>query len=179
MLYIIAGLLVLVIAFLVLKASAGSEVYSRFGVSESTHQLLGTDLGKSTKGVRLSRFGINGIADAVFTHKQAKEIVVGEFKSRKQKGRVRYNELYQLLLYMGHLAEKYPDHTIKGCLAYADSRETVHYDHEVYSALVSLRGELIAAFRNRRPPNTTPLHRRMNVSAQNAHLRLVAPPATD
>lgn len=172
-LYVLAGLLVLAAVFFIMKANAASEVFSRFGVSESTHQLLGSDLGGSTKGIRLSRYSINGMADAVFASKRAKELVVGEFKSRKYKGRVRYYEFYQVQLYMGHLAEKYPGHTIKGCLAYADGRQPVNFDPAVYEGLIAMRGEVVATLRNRKTANSVPLHKRIGVATKNNHLRLV------
>jgi len=174
MLYIIGAILILGIVFLVQRLSASGEIFSRFGVRESTHRLLSTDLGKSSGRIKLSRFGINGIADAVFESLSGKKILVGEFKSRKYRGEVRLYELYQIMLYMGHIKAEYPNHSVEGCLAYADGMVKVVFDKAVYDALTGLKREYWETVRNRRPVNTTPLHKRMNVRAENRTLRLSA-----
>lgn len=174
MLYVAAVILFLVIVFFLKKLTASSEVYSRFGIRESTHKLVSTDLGKSAARIKLSRFGINGIADAVFKAISGKEILVGEFKSRKHRGKVKLYEFYQVMLYMGHLQEKYPDHMIKGCLAYADAKVSVTFDSGVYEALVSLRGEYWDSVINKGAVNTTPLHKRVRVNALNRGIKLSA-----
>lgn len=174
MLFLCAAILILVIAFFVKKHNASSEVFTRFGVRESTHHLLSTDLGKSEARVKLSRFGINGIADAVFKTTKGKEILVGEFKSRRHRGVVKLYEFYQLMLYMGHMSAQYPDHRVSGCLAYADARVIVVFDKELYDALVGLRYEYWQTVRSKRVSNSTPLHKRMKVSGANKRLKFTA-----
>ncbi|MPQ69314.1 hypothetical protein [Pseudomonas sp. MWU12-2323] len=174
MLYVAVVILFLIVVYFLKKQAASSEVYSRFGIRESTHKLLSTDLGKSASRIKLTRFGINGIADAVFKALSGKEILVGEFKSRKHRGIVKLYEFYQLMLYMGHLQEKYPDHMIRGCLAYADAKVSVTFDSEVYEALVSLRSEYWASVNNRGAVNTKPLHKRVKVNALNGRVKLSA-----
>ena len=174
MMYIAAGIVILVVIFALKKKAAQGEVYSRFGVRESTHKILSTDLGKSQARMKLTRFGISGIADAVFKALSGKVILVGEFKSRKFRDEVRLCEFYQLILYMGHIQAQYPDHTIVGCLAYADGRVKVAFDNAVYEALVDLRDEYRQTIWKKRPVNKTPLHRRMNVTAANRSLRFTA-----
>ena len=172
--YLIGALLLLGLLYAVSKQKAGNEIYSRFGLKESTHTLVSSDLGGKKSTIKLSRFGINGIADAVFKANTGKEIIVGEFKSRKFRGAVRLYEFYQVILYMGHLAERYPDHVIKGRLAYPDSTQWVHFDPQLYDALVALRSEMLQALGTRRPPNPTPLHKRMKVAGLNKHLKLTS-----
>lgn len=75
---------------------------------------------------------------------------------------------------MGHLAERYPDHVIKGRLAYADSTQGVYFDPQVYEALVGMRKEMVQALGTRRLTNSTPLHKRMKVASLNKHLKLTA-----
>jgi hypothetical protein len=174
MMFIALALGVLAALYFLKKKSASSELYSQFGIRESTHKILSTDLGQSASRIRLSRFGINGIADAVFKAVSRKEILVGEFKSRKYRGVVKLYEFYQVMLYMGHLRDKYPDHEVKGCLAYADGMVTVFFDQDVYQALVNLRGEYWASVKKRGPVNTIPLHKRVKVNALNKGLKLSA-----
>jgi hypothetical protein len=166
--------LILAILFFLKKKTASNEVYSRFGVREATHRILSTDLGKSASRIKLSRFGINGIADAVFKALSGREILVGEFKSRKHRGVVKLYEFYQLMLYMGHLQEKYPEHLIKGCLAYADAKVYVAFDIAVYESLVSLRGEYWDSVIRKGAVNPTPLHKRVKVNTMNKGLKLSA-----
>ncbi|MDY1219308.1 hypothetical protein ACM8BJ_24775 [Pseudomonas aeruginosa] len=174
MTYILGALLLLVAIFFVQKKSAAGAIHSRFGVRESTHRLISTDLGNAAGRIKLSRFGINGIADAVFESVKGSEILVGEFKSRKYRGQVRLYELYQLILYMGHIKALYPNHKVLGCLAYADSRVQVNFDPAVYEALVGLREEYWLTVRHKRAADSRPLHKRMKVSGENRALRLSA-----
>ncbi|MFL1449378.1 hypothetical protein ACI77O_13355 [Pseudomonas tritici] len=171
----IAGIIaVLVIVFVLSKKSASTEVYSRFGVRDSTHTILSTDLGNAKAQMKLTRHGVNGIADAVFEARSRKSILVGEFKSRKYRQQVRLNEFYQIILYMGHLQAKYPDHTIAGCLAYADGKVNVAFDRAVYEGLIGLKDEYWQSLRMKRPVNKTPLHKRMNVRAENRTIRFTS-----
>lgn len=172
LLYIIVGLLVLIAAYFILKASAGADIHSKFGVSTTTHTLISTDLGGSTKVMKLSRDGVSGIPDAVFAKKNGKEILGAEFKSRKYRNRVRHYEFYQLTLYLGHLAHKYPNHTVTGCLAYADGKVSVNFDPDVYQALIGMRSELVDALRAGKKPKTAALQQRMAVGKCNRHIRI-------
>jgi len=174
MIYIVGGLLILVIVFFFKKQTASTEVYSRFGLSLSSYRLLSTDLGKSEGRIKLSSHGINGIADAVFEKRTGNEIHVGEFKSRKYRNIVKIYELYQVILYMGHLKAEYPRHKITGSIAYADGHVQVNFDPVVYSALLGLRGEFWNTVKSKRVVDSRPLHKRMNVSGQNRGLKLSA-----
>lgn len=171
---LVGFLLLLAFILFVSKFKAPLKIYSRFGASESTHKLLSTDLGNATARIKLSLHGINGIPDAVFEELVEKVILVGEFKSRKYRDRVRLNELYQLMLYMGHLKGRYPNHTILGCLAYADGKVKVAYDHDLYLGLVGLRDEYWQTIKRSIPANMPPLHKRMKVSRANPGLRLTS-----
>lgn len=174
MLYVLGALLALAIVYLVLKIKAPLEIYARFGVSSASHKLLSTDLGKAGGSIKLARFGINGIPDAVFEALTGKLILVGEFKSRKYRGVVKLYELYQLMLYMGHLQGRYPNNTIVGCLAYADERVEVKFDPALYQALVELREEYWQTVKRRKPVNPVPLHKRMKVNSANLTMRLTS-----
>ncbi|MFO6994482.1 hypothetical protein P3D53_09575 [Pseudomonas aeruginosa] len=174
MTYILGALLLLVAIFFFLKKSAASAIHSRFGVRESTHRLISTDLGKAKGRIMLSRFGINGIADAVFESVNGNEILVGEFKSRKYRGKVKLSEFYQLMMYIGHIKALYPNHTVLGCLAYADSRVQVNFDPAVYESLVGLREEYWLTVRYKRVADSRPLHKRMKVSGENRALRFTS-----
>lgn len=174
MTYILGALLLLALIFFVQKKSAAGAIHSRFGVRESTHRLISTDLGNSEGRIKLSRFGINGIADAVFESVKGKEILVGEFKSRKYRGQVKLSEFYQLVMYIGHIKALYPHHNVLGCLAYADSRVQVNFDPAVYEALLALREEYWLTVRYKRVADSRPLHKRMKVSGENRALRFTS-----
>lgn len=174
MTYILGALLLLALIFFVQKKSAAGAIHSRFGVRESTHRLISTDLGNSKGRIKLSRFGINGIADAVFESVNGNEILVGEFKSRKYRGKVKLSEFYQLMMYIGHIKALYPNHTVLGCLAYADSRVQVNFDPAVYESLVGLREEYWLTVRYKRVADSRPLHKRMKVSGENRALRFTS-----
>lgn len=174
MLLLVGILLLLAVAYFVLKIKAPVEIFSRFGVSLATHKLLSTDLGKATGKIKLARHGINGIPDAVFESLTEKVILVGEFKSRKYRDCVKLYELYQLMLYMGHLRERYPNHTIIGCLAYADGKVKVRFDSDLYQGLIGLRDEYWQTVKRRRPVNSAPLHKRIKVNGANLGLRLTS-----
>ncbi len=174
MLYLFGFLLLVAIIYFVNGHSGGGAIYSKFGMSESSHRLLSTDLGKTVSKIRLSRFGINGIPDAVFESRKAKEIIVGEFKSRKYRRMVRLVELYQITLYMGHLKSQYPKHRVRGVLAYADAKVDIDFDESVYSALIELSKEMRVALYSRKIPNSKPLHKRMNVTTCNRGLKFSA-----
>ena len=174
MTYILGALLLLALIFFVQKKSAAGAIHSRFGVRESTHRLISTDLGNSKGRIKLSRVGINGIADAVFESVNGNEILVGEFKSRKYRGKVKLSEFYQLMMYIGHIKALYPNHTVLGCLAYADSRVQVNFDPAVYESLVGLREEYWLTVRYKRVADSRPLHKRMKVSGENRALRFTS-----
>ncbi|NVL48644.1 hypothetical protein F2S72_01380 [Pseudomonas syringae pv. actinidiae] len=176
MLLIVGGLLFLAAIFFFLKVKAPVEIYTRFGISLATHKLLSTDLGNATGRIKVGRYGINGIPDAVFELLAGKHILVGEFKSRKYRDYVKLYELYQIMLYMGHLREKYPNHSITGCLAYADGRVSVQFDAALYEALIGLKVEYWETVKRRRPVNPTPLHKRIRVNGANRSLRLSEKP---
>tara|TARA_R110002124_G_scaffold128157_19_gene288710 strand:- start:9103 stop:9621 length:519 start_codon:yes stop_codon:yes gene_type:complete len=164
------AILVVVILYLVGAHKTSSQIHKKFGLAGTSYELISTDLGKMKSHIRLSRYGVNGIPDAVFQGKKKKVIIVGEFKSRKHKKVVRLYEFYQLTLYLGHIQARYPDHAVKGLLAYADGVVAISYDKDVYSGLLQLSKELRAARASNKIPDSRPLHRRMKVSSQNRAL---------
>lgn len=174
-LYVLIGCVIVAAYLLISPGRPASSIHSKFGLSDRGYSLVGSDLGGSENGLKLNRRGVVGVPDAVFVARGAKEVVVGEFKSRKFRGEVRNVELYQLLLYMGHIASQYPSHKIKGCLAYKDGHEFVNFDSAVYSALLGMREEYQdAKARKGRAKGALPLHSRMDVGSKNRHLQLVA-----
>lgn len=172
--YILVGLALLAVIFLFQKQQASGEVYTRFGLRANAYRMLSTDLGKSAGRIKLARFGINGIADAVFEAVSGKEIVVGEFKSRKYRNKVKLHEFYQLMLYMGHLKALHPKHTIRGVLAYADDKVSITYDPDVYEGLVGLKSDYWETVKRRSAGSTAPLHKRIKVNGMNRGIRLSA-----
>lgn len=172
--YLICALIALAIVYLIKKQAASGEVHARFGLKSSAYSLLSTDLGKSQGRIKLSRFGINGIADAVFKANSGNVIVAGEFKSRKYRGKVKLHEFYQLMLYLGHLQAEYPKASVRGVLAYADGRVSIAYDHAVYEGLVGLRDDYWQTVKRRNAGAILPLHKRMRVDRMNPGLKLSA-----
>lgn len=173
-LLILGALIAIAVVYLIKKQSASGEVHSRFGLKASAYSLLSTDLGKSQGRIKLSRSGINGIADAVFKANSGHEIVAGEFKSRKYRGKVKLHEFYQLTLYLGHLQAAHPKASVRGVLAYADGKVSVAYDHAVYEGLVGLRDDYWQTVKRRNAGAILPLHKRMRVDRMNPGLKLSA-----
>lgn len=172
MLYL-AGAILVCLAYLIVAGRSNKEIHQKFGVPERSHTLISTDLGKVRSKIFLRRDGVTGVPDAVFESAGKKEVVAGEFKSRSFKGYVRYYELYQLMLYMGHLQARYPSHAIRGHLAYADNNVVIiFFDQALYDGLMSMKRELQAASRTRNIPSAVPLHKRMTVNKMNPALRL-------
>lgn len=159
-------------AVLLLRGTKSSPaVFHKFGLPENKYKLISTDLGGRKSRIFLSAQGVQGIPDAVFMHRQKKEIVVGEFKSRKGRKYVRYNEFYQTTLYMGHLLDRYPDCEVRGIIAYADGATHISYDAAVYNELIKMRSEVKLALLRKKLLDKRPLQARMNVTTQNPRIR--------
>lgn len=161
-----------VVLYLFFQRQSDEEVYEKFGVSSKTFKLISSDLGKRKSRVFLRRKGVTGVPDAVFEATRGKELVVGEYKSRTHKGYVRFNELYQVMLYMGHLQARYPSYTIRGCLAYADQRVSIAFDPQLYQGLMDVAPEVKKALRKRTVQDALPLQKRMPVNTMNSDLKL-------
>ena len=164
------ALLLLVVVFFVKKRSAPDDIFGKFGLSPGAFMLLSSDLGDSAPRQMLRGDGVNGEPDALFSAKSGKKVVVGEYKSRKFKGFVRPYEFFQTMLYMGLARQIHHAYEAIGVIAYADCRVHVHFDQEVYEAIVALRGEMFASFKVKKPVNTKPLQKRMNVLGLNRHI---------
>lgn len=171
---VIGACIALVVVYLVLSFKAGSAIHKRFGINARTYELLSSDLGESEGRLRMKRHQVSGIADAVFRHKRKPEIVVGEFKSRTYRGEVKLAEFYQVILYIGHLAEMHPDCRVTGVLSYPNKRVTVNQDSKLYADLIGLCDEVLTAERDRRITQPTPLHKRTSVASKNKHLRFTS-----
>lgn len=173
MLYL-AGLVAVfvVVLYLFFQRQSDKEIYDKFGISSQVFNLVSSDLGKRKSRIFLRRNGVTGVPDAIFEATRGKQLVVGEYKSRTHKGYVRFNELYQVMLYMGHLQARYPSYTIWGCLAYADQRVSIAFDPELYQGLMDVAPEVKKALRKRMVQNSLPLQKRMPVNTMNSGLKL-------
>ncbi len=169
---VVALLLIIIVICTASNRSADHEIFSKFGVSPTGFILASSDLGGSSAGNRLSGYGITGEADAVFQSRNKKQLVVGEFKSRKYKGYVRPYELFQTILYMGLALRHYDAQSVTGVIAYADNKVEVAFDKTVFDALVELRAEMLTGLKNKKALNTMPLHKRINVLKVNRGLKL-------
>lgn len=152
-----------IVLYLVAKSGAKKGVHKNFNLSTSEYRLLATDLGGSTKKVRLSFSGVSGDPDAVFEHMKRKKIVVGEHKARNMRGQVKPREYYQVILYIGLAKRRWPSHEIVGLISYNDKTVWVDHDQSVFDALIALRPEAVASIRAKKASNSKPLHKRMSV----------------
>lgn len=166
--YLVLGLVFVAFAlYLSLKAKAPVQIYNLFQLSEGQHELISSDLGKGHPRRRMGAFGIGGEPDAMFKAKRTGQIIVGEFKNRKHKGYVRRREYYQVTLYLGLAAVTFKTRNVVGLLAFNDQCIEVPYDHDLFEALVGLRGEVLTSMKTKRAQNSRPLHRRINVVPRN------------
>lgn len=164
-------LLLLVAVYFYRKGAAPGDIFGQFGLSPGAFTLISSDLGDSAPRQMLRGNGVAGEPDALFAAKKSKKVVVGEFKSRKFKGFVRPYEFFQTMLYMGMARQVHNVSEAMGVIAYADARVHIHFDQDVYDAIVALRIELFTSFKLRRPVNPKPLHKRMNVLSSNRHVK--------
>lgn len=164
-------LLLLVAVFFYKKSSAPNDIFGKFGLSPGAFKLVSSDLGDSAPRQMLHGNGVSGEPDALFANKPGRKVVVGEYKSRKFKGYVRPYEFFQTMLYMGMARQVHNTSEASGVIAYADARVQVHFDQEVYDAIVALRVEMLSSFKQRKPINAKPLQKRMNVLSSNRHVR--------
>ena len=164
------ALLLLVVVFFLRKSSAPHDIFGKFGLSPGAFTLISSDLGDSAPRQMLRGNGVSGEPDALFTAKSGRKIVVGEYKSRKFKGFVRPYEFFQTMLYMGMARQIHNVSEAMGVIAYADQRVQIHFDQDVYDAIVGLRVELFMSFKARKPINARPLQKRMNVLNLNRHV---------
>lgn len=153
------------------KSSDDRQIYGKFGLSASAFKLISTDLGKRKSSIRLSRYGINGIPDAVFEAKGEPLIIVGEFKSRRYKQVVRLYEFYQLTLYLGHIQRLYPNHSVQGALAYADRVVVIEFDKAVYSGLLGMSKEMRSSMASKKIVSSEPLHKRIKINNANRSIK--------
>jgi hypothetical protein len=169
----IAGIALLVLAalFFYRKGTAPDDIFGKFGLSPGAFTLVSSDLGDSAPRQMLRGNGVNGEPDALFAAKSGRKVVVGEYKSRKFRGFVRPYEFFQTILYMGMARQVHNTTEALGVIAYADGRVQIHFDQAVYDALVGLRIEMFVSFKERKPVNTKPLQKRMNVLGSNRHIK--------
>jgi hypothetical protein len=163
-------LLLLVIVYFSKKRQAPKDIFGKFGLSPGAYKLLSSDLGDSAPRKMLQGNGIAGEPDALFAAKIARKVVVGEFKSRKYKGFVRPYEFFQTMLYMGLARHIHGATEAIGVIAYADGRVQVHFDQAVFDAIIALRAEMFSSFKERKPVDSRPLQKRMNVLSLNRHV---------
>ncbi|MEQ9223933.1 MAG: hypothetical protein RJQ08_10645 [Salinisphaeraceae bacterium] len=124
------------------RVSAHKGAHRLFGVP-STMKLLSADLGPGNQRKRIYADGLVGVPDALFGNKRV--IVVGEFKGRACRGKVRKSERYQVILYCGMMASQYPNHRVYGVLRYTDRYVKIPYRSDEYQWLLSLRTPCLQA----------------------------------
>jgi hypothetical protein len=170
--YFLIGLILTGVAlYLLLKGRAPGQIFSLFNLSEGKYELVSSDLGKGHPRRRLGGFGLGGEPDAIFKGKRTGQIVVGEYKNRKHKGLVRRREFFQVQLYLGLIRESFGTQNVVGILAFNDGLVQIAYDHEVFLALVGLRGEVLTSLQKKKAQDKRPLHRRINIASRNQRIR--------
>ena len=124
------------------------SIYRMFGLSPKQYRLVAHDLGVLKRKKVLKVDGLAGVPDAIFVHRREQSMVVGEFKSRRNRypNPSKY-ERYQVILYIGML-KKMNRHIdqVRGIVAYGNGRRfNVPDDPRTYDWLLSLREEAALA----------------------------------
>ena len=122
-------------------------------------ELIATDLGgKAGMGLRAGR--LIGKPDAIFGDRRRRRVIIGEKKSRRARGKARWSEWYQLMLYMGMARTHWRNAEVSGRLLYRDGVVHVSFDEALYGRLLDLIPEFIEARKRWRAPDPRPLHAR-------------------
>jgi len=155
-----------IIAFVLLAGWLWSARHSRrqlfttFSLDPHAYRLLGTDLG-GRKPLYLRLGVLRGAPDAAFVSKTNKHGVIGEYKSRRYRGFVRWRERYQCLLYMGMFKEQHNLTRVCAVLRFADQCVEIDFDEDMFHRLVGLCPEFQCARKRWRAPNHMPRHKRV------------------
>ena len=118
--------------------SRSREVHRLFGLDPRTWHLVACDIGGHQKsGEALFHAGarIAGRPDALFRGPGG-QWVVGEYKHRAYRGRVRARERYQVLLYMGIVREVHRTNQVRGLIRYRDRMIEIHWDEPLWRWLL-------------------------------------------
>lgn len=118
-----------------------SRNYLLFKLKVRDYVLIGCDLNRQKIKLKLSHAGCFGLPDCVFKSRKGKEIIIGEYKSRKFKGFVRLREYYQVILYMGIAGSRFPGYKILGRIRFSDQLIHIDFSADVYEALLDLKYE--------------------------------------
>lgn len=151
------------------KRSSSAEIFSLFGLTDRCFRLVSTDLGGRKPRYRFRIRNLIGDADSIFNERvNENHYVVGEFKGRKFRGKVRVYEYYQLQLYMGCLLMQKPgrDVTVRGVLGYKDHCINVPFDRKCFERLCELERTEFRCLKSKRKlfaKKLQPLHQRGRV----------------
>ncbi len=112
-------------------------IVRRFGLSPLFYKCESTDLAGKTPAVKCRLGASPGIPDGVFIRRFGRRLVVGEHKSRRCRGGVKWEEYFQLLAYMGCIAEsrRLLDRQVSGVLCFADTTVSVPFSREAFAML--------------------------------------------
>lgn len=121
------------------------RIHGRFGLNPLRWKLLQTDLNNMLGG-RIVKHGLIGRPDALFVSRWGKRrYIVGEYKHRNHRGRVRSAEEYQVTLYCG-MIRAIKGAPATGVLGYKDGYRPIRFSRKTYSWLLSdAKPRLIAA----------------------------------
>lgn len=142
------------------RGGPGARVMRMFGLQGGDWQVVGGDIRGIRPRVFLRSRSVTGAPDAVFRCHSRGLIVVGELKSRRYRGRLRWREYFQVQLY-AHLARRrWRRWDVLIRLRFADAIVDVAPDAKVAEALENLAPELRSARANWTPERPTPLQER-------------------
>ena len=143
------------------RRRARRQLLELFGLDAREWRPVGSDLhGRALPAKKLSANGVAGVPDAVFIHRRERRVLIAELKNRAGTSPSLY-ERYQLVLYQGLAAARYPKHTPEGLIRYEDRCALVPFEPELYDALTGLRGEYQRARKRKRPLDPRPLTARI------------------
>lgn len=164
--YVLLVVAALVLIWALLRLSdrlrqSDSAVLALFGLNDGKWSCVAHDLG-TAKGMSLRTRCLIGVPDGLFCHRQDRgRYLVGEYKGRRRRGRVRLREYYQVQLYAGMLLELRKAREVSCMLAYRDGVEHFPFDMRVYKALKQMIPETRNSLRGRRPSDLRPLAKRI------------------
>ena len=135
--------------------------------------MIGSDLGSIKKKIILRTFFCFGEADAVFKTRLFGRYVIGEYKHRVYKGKIRYREYYQTMLYMGAAQSTFKTKNVIGYLRFRNETVRIKFEPIVYEALQRKAKELNKFNKNNLYTKPQPLHVELGSSFPITRFKLI------
>jgi hypothetical protein len=119
-------------------AARAANLCRSFGLDRARYRVLGADVGNFATPFGVQADGLIGRPDAVFISHDGTEIVVGEVKSRRHRGRITEYERYQMTLYLGAVRQRFRRQSVRGLLRFHDAVVESRFEESTYQRLLNL-----------------------------------------